>query len=105
MKLSEKARRRQRQLELLHAGKIPLNKKQRRKLERFKLIALIAFVVIGALHYFNVDPIYCDGRVQPAYSLVPPPCSAIPDVRVPFFMLGVIYFGLFFLLADKKEKR
>jgi len=40
MKLSEKARRRQRQLELLHAGKIPLNKKQRRKLERFKLIAL-----------------------------------------------------------------
>jgi|GraSoiStandDraft_16_1057320.scaffolds.fasta_scaffold758973_3 hypothetical protein len=78
-----------------------MNKKQR----VLTVIALIAFVVIGALHYFNVDPIYCDGRVQPAYSLVPPPCSAIPDVRVPFFMLGVIYFGLFFLLADKKEKR
>ncbi len=40
MKLSEKARERQRQLELLRAGKIPLNKKQRRKLERFKSIAL-----------------------------------------------------------------
>ena len=28
-----------------------------------------------------------------------------PDVRVPWFMLGVIYTGLFFLLADKKERR
>jgi hypothetical protein len=30
---------------------------------------------------------------------------AIPDARIPWFMLGVIYVGLFFLLADKKEKR
>jgi hypothetical protein len=29
----------------------------------------------------------------------------VADVRMPWFMLGVIYVGLFFLLADKKEKR
>jgi hypothetical protein len=30
---------------------------------------------------------------------------AIADVRMPWFMLGVIYAGSFFLLADRKEKR
>jgi hypothetical protein len=35
---------------------------------------------------------------QPSYAMV-------PDVRMPWFMLGVIYVGLFFLLADRKEKR
>ena len=29
----------------------------------------------------------------------------IADVRMPWFMLGVIYVGLFFLLADRKEVR
>jgi hypothetical protein len=31
--------------------------------------------------------------------------AMVPDVRMPFFMLGVIYAGLFFLLADKKKQR
>ena len=30
---------------------------------------------------------------------------AIADVRLPWFMLGVIYAGLFFLVADRKEKQ
>ena len=33
------------------------------------------------------------------------PPATIPDVRVPWFMLGVIYVGMFFLLADRKEKQ
>jgi hypothetical protein len=36
--------------------------------------------------------------INPAYAMV-------TDVRMPWFMLGVIYVGLFFLLADRKEKR
>ena len=48
------------------------------------VFALIAFVAIGWYHYHGDE---------------------IPDVRLPFFMLGVIYAGLFFLLANKKEKR
>ena len=35
---------------------------------------------------------------SPAYAMV-------PDVRMPWFMLGVIYTGLFFLLGDRKEDR
>jgi hypothetical protein len=31
--------------------------------------------------------------------------AMIPNVGIPWFMLGVIYVGLFFLLADKKEVR
>jgi hypothetical protein len=31
--------------------------------------------------------------------------AMIGDIRMPWFMLGVIYVGLFFLLADRKEKR
>jgi len=31
--------------------------------------------------------------------------AMIFDLRIPWFMLGVIYFGLFFLLSDRKEKR
>jgi hypothetical protein len=34
-----------------------------------------------------------------------PSDAMVSDVRLPFFMLGVIYAGLFFLLADRKEKR
>ena len=31
--------------------------------------------------------------------------SMLPQVATPWFMLGVIYASLFFLLADRKEKR
>jgi hypothetical protein len=33
-----------------------------------------------------------------------PKYAIVPDVRVPWFMRGVIYTGVFFLLADRKEK-
>jgi len=42
---------------------------------------------------------------DPYFRMVHPNSAMIPDVRMPWFMLGVIYVGLFFLLADKKEKR
>jgi len=38
-------------------------------------------------------------------ALTEPEGAFVTDVRIPWFMLGVIYVGLFFLLADKKEKR
>jgi hypothetical protein len=39
------------------------------------------------------------------FHIADPTESFIPDVHIPWFMLGVIYVGLFFLLADRKEKR
>jgi hypothetical protein len=42
---------------------------------------------------------------KPYFRMVDPTSAMIPDVRMPWFMLGVIYVGLFFLLADKKEKQ
>jgi hypothetical protein len=62
-------------------------------------VPLVAFVMIGAFPYATYDVQinvggYFRTRSQPY----------IEDVRLPFFMLGVIYAGLFFLLADKKEK-
>jgi hypothetical protein len=42
---------------------------------------------------------------NPHFNGTDPPYAMIPDVRMPWFMLGVIYAGLFFLLADKKEKK
>ena len=63
------------------------------------IIALIAVVVIGRLHYlafYNGDLVHTINPNVPAI---------VPDVWVAWFMLGAIYFGLFFLLADKKEKR
>jgi hypothetical protein len=72
-----------------------------RKQKVLTIIALIAFVVIGVGHYLNPGyRVVNRGAYQQVESTV-----LIPDVRMPWFMLGVIYAGLFFLLADRKEKR
>lgn len=42
---------------------------------------------------------------KPYVTMVHPNSAMVPDVRIPWFMLGVIYVGLFFLLADRREKR
>ena len=39
---------------------------------------------------------------KPYFRMVHPNSAMVPDVRMPWFMLGVIYVGLFFLLADRK---
>jgi hypothetical protein len=91
-----------------------MNRKQR----LLTIIALVAFVVIGAGHYLDMGLYkqvtvrvwgredYSFLRWEPRARLAPTPKqSLVPDVRIPWFMLGVIYVGLFFLLADRKEKR
>jgi len=88
-----------------------MNRKQR-------LLTIVAFVVIGAGHYLDMGLYkqvtvrvwgredYSFLRWEPRARLAPTPKqSLVPDVRIPWFMLGVIYVGLFFLLADRKEKR
>jgi len=66
------------------------------------IIALVTFVVIGAFQYIAVRWTYELGWY---FAGIDPSKSIIPDVRLPWFMLGVIYAGLFFLLADRKERR
>ena len=116
-----------------------MNRKQR----VLTIIALIAFVVIGACHHLGWPPMEFHDSHQRAATLEEQvqrrkeyvqrydeksakaadtieyfktvvyqewhphlmlDDPAIPDVRVPVFMLGVIYVGMFFLLADRKEK-
>ena len=69
-----------------------------RKQQGLTIYALLAFVLIGLAHYVTYQVYYEVYR-----KWIPTPY--IEDVRLPFFMLGVIYVGLFFLLADRKEKR
>ena len=42
---------------------------------------------------------------HPYFKGASPAYAMLPDVRMPWFMLGVIYVGLFFLLADRKGVR
>ena len=74
-----------------------------RKQKVLTVIALMIFVVIGALHRLGYDHHFVDGGVRYGWWLVPHPNAAIlPDVTTPWIILGVIYIGLFFLLADRK---
>ena len=74
-----------------------------RKQKVLTIIALVAFVVIGAGHYL-AWPIILQGNT-PYLNIAAREDAILGDVRMPWFMLGVIYVGLFFLLADRKEKR
>src|SRR5262249_4260206 len=96
-----------------------------RKQKVLTMIALIAFVLIGACHYLGIKednsgppyPVWINpkewersqnihygffvGGGNSGWETGP----LVRQVTVPWFMLGVIYAGLFFLLADKREKR
>jgi hypothetical protein len=75
-----------------------------RKQKVLTVIALMIFVAIGALHRLNYGHHFVDGGVRHGWWLVPHPNAAIlPDVTTPWIILGVIYVGLFFLLADRKR--
>jgi hypothetical protein len=77
-----------------------------RKQKVLTVIALMIFVVIGALHRLGYGHHFVDGRVRYGWWLVPHPNAAIlPDVTTPWIILGVIYIGVFFLLADRKHPK
>ena len=77
-----------------------MNRKQR----VLTIIALAAFGAIIFLHYYNPsEAIFYEmltGRIQHGYAH-----PVFRDVRMPLFVLAVFYAGLFFLLADRKERR
>ena len=74
-----------------------------RKQKVLTVIALMIFVVIGALHRLGYGHHFVDGGVRHGWWLVPHPNAAIlPDVTTPWIILGVVYLGVFFLLADRK---
>ena len=84
-----------------------------RKQKVLTIIALVAFVAIGVCHYlgFKTYLDYTKPRQQ-TYEILRSGWewtvseeSIVPDVRIPWFMLGVLYVGLFFLLTDRKERR
>jgi hypothetical protein len=61
------------------------------------LVALIAFSVIIALHYSALPDIFYNTRFH-SRDMV------IEDIRMPLFVLGVFYAGLFAILGDNKRK-
>jgi len=70
------------------------------------VIALIAFAVIYALHRLGYGHYFVEGGVRFGWWLVPHPNAAIlPDATTPSIILGVIYVGLFFVLADRKKPK
>ena len=62
-------------------------------------------VPLDAKVWFEVPSYALKTYWHPYFNDAFPPYAIIPDVRIPWFMLGVIYTGLFFLLADRKERR
>ena len=80
-----------------------MNKKQR----VLTICALIAFVVISAGHYLALPPLVTKTTQFHVEHIWKPHTypgdSMVPDVRIPWLMLGLIYAGFFLLLADKKE--
>jgi len=76
-----------------------MNRKQR----ILTILALTAFLIIGACHYLEIKsyPDYSTWRVL----WTDPKRSMLPDVKMPWFMLGVIYAGLMFLLKDVRTEK
>jgi hypothetical protein len=80
-----------------------VNKKQK----ILTIVALVAFVVLGAFHYLAVTDVYYLTRtsslpILPIFGISVPSHAIVPDVRMPWFMLGVIYAALFFLLQNRR---
>jgi hypothetical protein len=77
-----------------------MNKKQK----ILTLVALVAFIALGAFHYLAVTDVYylTPNRWVPLLGASVPSHAIVSDVRMPWFMLGVIYTALFFLLQNKR---
>ena len=75
-----------------------MNKKQK----ILTLVALVAFIVLGALHYLKVEDYwYLFGTPLKLRTSLGTD-AIVSDVKMPWFMLGVLYTALFFLLQNKR---
>jgi hypothetical protein len=76
-----------------------MNKKQ----TILTVVALLVFIALGAFHYLTVTHFYylTPNRGVPLLGISDPSHAIVSDVKTPWFMLGVIYAALFFLLQNK----
>jgi hypothetical protein len=75
-----------------------MNKKQK----ILTIVALIVFIALGTFHYLTVKDFY---HLTPTLGIPKlrtsdPTRAIVSDVKMPWFMLGVIYAALFFLLQN-----
>ena len=77
-----------------------MNKKQK----ILTVVALIVFIALGAFHYLTVKDFYhlAPSRGIPILGNSDPTGPIVSDVWTPWFMLGVIYAALFFLLQNDR---
>jgi hypothetical protein len=77
-----------------------MNKKQR----ILTVVALIVFIALGAFHYLTVKHFYYLTPTSgiPILGTSDPTRAIVSDVKMPWFMLGVIYAALFFLLQNDR---
>ena len=75
-----------------------MNKKQK----ILNVVALIVFIALGTFHYLTVKDFYhlTPTLGIPILGTSDPTRAIVSDVKVPWFMLGVIYAALFFLLQN-----
>jgi hypothetical protein len=77
-----------------------MNKKQK----ILTLVALIVFIALGTFHYLTAKDFH---RLTPTlgipiFGTSDPTRAIVSDVWTPWFMLGVIYAALFFLLQNDR---
>jgi len=77
-----------------------MNKKQ----NILTLVTLVVFIALGAFHYLGVTHVYylTPNRWVPLFGISGPEHAIVPEVKMPWFMLGVTYAALFFLLQNKR---
>jgi len=75
-----------------------MNKKQK----ILTVVALIVFIALGTFHYLTVKDFYylTPSLGIPILGISEPTRAIVSDVKMPWFMLGVIYAALFFLLQN-----
>jgi hypothetical protein len=80
-----------------------MNKKQK----ILTVVALVVFSVLGALHYLRATDYFFFPHVTRGiivgFEITSPKDAIVSDVKMPWFMLGVIYTALFFVLQNKRE--
>jgi hypothetical protein len=81
-----------------NTGSMNMNKKQK----ILTVVALIVFIALGAFHYLTVKDFYHLAPTLgiPKLGTSDPTRAIVSDVKMPWFMLGVIYAALFFLLQN-----
>ena len=77
-----------------------VNKKQK----ILTIVALAVFVALGAFHHLTMTDHYylTSNRWVPILGILAPSNVIVSDVKMPWFMLGVIYTALFILLQNRR---